>query len=139
MDDGIRRSDCLLFVVSPVSVSSPICRADLQHAVDANKRILPVLHDPVTPGTSRPHGCRTSTASSGTTSTEPCAGCGRFRAPRTDPGPTDLHWQFVTASRTAARRRWAGAVIATPPRSPAAVCARAAAPGAHTDLTIADC
>ena len=70
---------------------------------------------------------------------EPCAGCGRFRAPRTDPGPTDLHWQFVTASRTAARRRWAGAVIPTPPRSPAAVCARAAAPGAHTDLTIADC
>jgi WD40 repeat protein len=44
---GIAASDSFGFVISPVSVASPHCRSELEHAVSLGKRILPVLHLPV--------------------------------------------------------------------------------------------
>lgn len=44
---GISASDSFAFVISPRSVASPHCRAELEHAVALGKRILPVLHLPV--------------------------------------------------------------------------------------------
>jgi WD40 repeat protein len=41
---GIAASDSFCFVISPASVGSPHCRAELDHAVALGKRILPVLH-----------------------------------------------------------------------------------------------
>ncbi|MGW3123696.1 WD40 domain-containing protein [Streptomyces sp. NPDC001107] len=45
--DGIRRSDALLFVVSPESVRSSVCAEELALAVGYGKRIIPLLHRPV--------------------------------------------------------------------------------------------
>ena len=40
---GIAASDSFCFVISPASVGSPHCRAELDHAVALGKRILPVI------------------------------------------------------------------------------------------------
>jgi WD40 repeat protein len=39
---GIEASDHFVFVMSPASVSSEFCQSELNHAVDSNKRIIPV-------------------------------------------------------------------------------------------------
>ena len=44
---GIASSDTFCFVISPASVTSPHCRAELDHAVALGKRVLPVLLLPV--------------------------------------------------------------------------------------------
>ncbi|MEL6408463.1 MAG: TIR domain-containing protein [Chloroflexota bacterium] len=41
---GIDAADAFVFVISPDSVRSEICRDEIEHAVAANKRILPLLH-----------------------------------------------------------------------------------------------
>ncbi|MFF3663445.1 toll/interleukin-1 receptor domain-containing protein [Streptomyces olivochromogenes] len=45
--DGIRRSDALLFVVSPDSVRSEVCAEEIDLAVQYGKRVIPLLHRPV--------------------------------------------------------------------------------------------
>lgn len=45
---GIDAADAFVFVISPDSVRSDICRDEINHAVEANKRILPVLYREVT-------------------------------------------------------------------------------------------
>lgn len=45
--DGIRRSDVFLFVVTPRSVSSAMCREELALAVEYGKRIVPLVHEAV--------------------------------------------------------------------------------------------
>jgi hypothetical protein len=41
---GIENSDNFLFVISPDSVESPICQSELSHAVQLNKRMIPLLY-----------------------------------------------------------------------------------------------
>ena len=43
VEGGIRSADTFLFIISPDSVDSPMCRAELAHATEHRKRILPVL------------------------------------------------------------------------------------------------
>jgi WD40 repeat protein len=41
---GINAADTFIFVISPDSVQSDICRQEIEHALDMNKRFLPLLH-----------------------------------------------------------------------------------------------
>ncbi|MDQ7025316.1 MAG: TIR domain-containing protein [Anaerolineae bacterium] len=41
--DGIESSDTFVFVLSPHSVSSPICNFEIDHAITHNKRIVPIV------------------------------------------------------------------------------------------------
>ena len=43
---GIQEADTFLFIISPDSVVSEICTLEIEHAVQHNKRLVPVvLHD----------------------------------------------------------------------------------------------
>jgi hypothetical protein len=41
---GIERADAFFFVISPDSCASEICSLELAHAVENNKRIVPILY-----------------------------------------------------------------------------------------------
>jgi len=41
---GIEGASSLLFVLSPDSAASPVCRRELEIAIEQNKRIIPILH-----------------------------------------------------------------------------------------------
>ncbi len=41
---GISSANAFIFVISPDSVKSPVCRDEINYAVDNNKRIVPILH-----------------------------------------------------------------------------------------------
>ncbi|MEO1289454.1 MAG: toll/interleukin-1 receptor domain-containing protein [Chloroflexota bacterium] len=41
---GIDAADAFVFIISPDSVRSEICRQEIDHALESNKRLLPVLH-----------------------------------------------------------------------------------------------
>ena len=41
---GIEKSDNFIFVISPDSISSPICNLELHHAWKNNKRVIPVVY-----------------------------------------------------------------------------------------------
>lgn len=45
---GINAADTFVFVISPDSVQSAVCRDEIEHAVNANKRFVPILHREVT-------------------------------------------------------------------------------------------
>ncbi len=45
---GIEAANAFVFVISPDSVRSDICRREIEHAVANNKRIIPLLHRDVT-------------------------------------------------------------------------------------------
>lgn len=45
---GIDAADAFVFVISPDSVSSDVCRQEIDHAVQMNKRFLPILYREVT-------------------------------------------------------------------------------------------
>lgn len=45
--DGVERSDALLFVISPGSVSSEHCLSELEHAAAHSKRIVPINYQSV--------------------------------------------------------------------------------------------
>ncbi|MBX2862047.1 MAG: toll/interleukin-1 receptor domain-containing protein [Leptolyngbyaceae cyanobacterium MAG.088] len=44
IDRDLEGADNVLFVISPHSVNSPYCALELSHALQCNKRIIPVLH-----------------------------------------------------------------------------------------------
>ena len=44
---AIVQSDTFIFIVTPNSVTSPICLAELNYAADLHKKIIPILHLPV--------------------------------------------------------------------------------------------
>lgn len=44
IEAGIDAAETFIFVVTPDSVRSEICRDEVDHAVKANKRIVPILH-----------------------------------------------------------------------------------------------
>ncbi len=44
---GIDAADAFIFVISPDSVRSEICRKEIDHAVDVNKRLLPLLYEEI--------------------------------------------------------------------------------------------
>ena len=41
---AIEGADAFLFIISPDSVVSPVCLKELAHAVEQNKRLVPILH-----------------------------------------------------------------------------------------------
>lgn len=41
---GIEAADAFLFVISPDSVRSEVCAAEIEHAINMNKRFVPLLH-----------------------------------------------------------------------------------------------
>ncbi len=41
--DGIERSDSFVFILSPASLSSLVCNLEIAHALDNNKRIVPIV------------------------------------------------------------------------------------------------
>lgn len=45
---GIEGSNTFVFVISPDSVVSEVCKLELEHAIKNNKRLIPVLHRDVT-------------------------------------------------------------------------------------------
>jgi len=45
---GIDAADAFVFIITPDSVMSDICRQEIDHAVESNKRLLPILHREVT-------------------------------------------------------------------------------------------
>jgi WD40 repeat protein len=47
IEAGIEGSDAFVFVISPYSVRSATCRREADHAVEVNKRIVPVFHKKV--------------------------------------------------------------------------------------------
>jgi WD40 repeat protein len=51
---GIESSDNFLFVITPDSLRSDVCARELAHALDKNKRLVPVLRREAEPGTSVP-------------------------------------------------------------------------------------
>ena len=48
---GIESSDNFLFVITPDSLRSDVCAQELAHALDKNKRLVPVLRREAEPGT----------------------------------------------------------------------------------------
>ncbi len=46
--DGVLQSDCFCFVVSPTSAVSTYCLGELSDAEARNKRVIPLIHEPVT-------------------------------------------------------------------------------------------
>lgn len=48
---GIESSDNFLFVITPHSLASDVCDRELAHAVEKNKRLVPVLRREAPPGT----------------------------------------------------------------------------------------
>lgn len=44
---GIEAADTFLFIISPDSVRSDACSLEIGHAVEHNKRLVPILHRPV--------------------------------------------------------------------------------------------
>ena len=44
IDEGIKRSDNFIFVISPHAVQSPYCLKEVERAVAYRKRIIPILH-----------------------------------------------------------------------------------------------
>jgi Tol biopolymer transport system component len=48
---GIEAADSFVFVISPDSVQSEVCRRELEQAVANNKRFVPLLHRDLAPGT----------------------------------------------------------------------------------------
>jgi WD40 repeat protein len=51
---GIESSDNFLFVITPDSLASDVCAQELAHAVEKNKRLVPVLRRDAAPGTTMP-------------------------------------------------------------------------------------
>ena len=51
---GIESSDNFLFVITPDSLVSDVCAQELTHAVEKNKRLVPVLRREAAPGTAVP-------------------------------------------------------------------------------------
>lgn len=47
INEGIEQANTLLFFLSPQSVHSDFCKAELQHAIKYNKRIIPLLIEKV--------------------------------------------------------------------------------------------
>lgn len=41
---GINAADAFVFVISPDSVTSDICRKEIEHALEINKRLIPILY-----------------------------------------------------------------------------------------------
>jgi hypothetical protein len=41
--DGIEAADNFLFVISPDSINSPICKKEIEHAIHHNKRFIPLI------------------------------------------------------------------------------------------------
>jgi WD40 repeat protein len=44
---GIEAADAFVFIISPDSVRSDVCRREIEHAVNNNKRLVPILYRPV--------------------------------------------------------------------------------------------
>jgi WD40 repeat protein len=49
---GIDAADTFIFIISPDSVASEICRREIDHAISNNKRFVPVMYRPLTTGPS---------------------------------------------------------------------------------------
>jgi WD40 repeat protein len=45
---GIEAADSFMFIISPDSVRSEVCRKEIDHAVANNKRMVPILYKPTT-------------------------------------------------------------------------------------------
>jgi WD40 repeat protein len=54
---AVEESDGFLFVISPASVASPYCEEEVSHALELNKRIVPLLYRAV-PDEALPEGIR---------------------------------------------------------------------------------
>jgi hypothetical protein len=42
--EGIEASHNFILIMSPDSISSPICQMEIEHAIHYNKRIIPIFH-----------------------------------------------------------------------------------------------
>lgn len=51
---GIEAADNFLFIISPDSVRSEVCRREIEHAVSSNKRLMPVNYREVTDPADKP-------------------------------------------------------------------------------------
>jgi WD40 repeat protein len=45
---GIEAADTFMFIISPDSINSEVCRKEIDHAVEHNKRFVPILHRELT-------------------------------------------------------------------------------------------
>lgn len=44
---GIESANHFLFIISPESASSPVCHDEVEHALQLGKRLIPILHRPI--------------------------------------------------------------------------------------------
>jgi WD40 repeat protein len=51
---AIEEAQAFVFIITPYSVASDACRREIRHAVERNKRLLPVLHHEVADGELQP-------------------------------------------------------------------------------------
>jgi WD40 repeat protein/predicted transcriptional regulator len=55
---GIELADTFIFVLSPDSVQSKVCRQEIDHAVQQNKRLVPLVYEDVAPSQVHPELAR---------------------------------------------------------------------------------
>ncbi|MDA0265782.1 MAG: toll/interleukin-1 receptor domain-containing protein [Cyanobacteria bacterium] len=55
---GIELADTFIFVLSPDSVQSKVCRQEIDHAVQHNKRLVPLVYEDVAPSQVHPELAR---------------------------------------------------------------------------------
>ena len=55
---GIELADTFIFVLSPDSVQSKVCRQEIEHAVKQNKRLVPLVYEDVAPSQVHPELAR---------------------------------------------------------------------------------
>lgn len=48
--DAIEKADAFIFVISRFSIQSEVCEKEIQHALNNNKRIIPIITEEVDPG-----------------------------------------------------------------------------------------
>jgi len=48
IENGIEAANAFVFIISPDSVRSDVCRDEINYAVENNKRIIPILHREIT-------------------------------------------------------------------------------------------
>ena len=53
--EAIEQADTFLFIISPTSVESKVCNLEIAHAVENNKRLIPIVINEVEPQKVHPH------------------------------------------------------------------------------------
>ena len=103
--DALRRaieaSDAFVFVITPAAVGSPFCREEVEHAASLNKRIIPLVREPV-PDAELPDAIRFRNWIPATADIDPTATVERLAAAL----DADLDWERAHSRLTMRALEW---------------------------------